>query len=360
MQAIGIDKLFTGEEWLNDVVVEWEAGRVNLIKPRKGYDRPVSREAAIAVPAFIDLQVYGAEQRLFSAYPEAATLRLMAESFLRKGTALFFPTLATNSLEVFKQCIDATRQYWNEGGRGVGGLHLEGPWINEKKKGAHLSAFIHRPSLDEVKELVAYGDGVIRIITLAPECCDAEITRFLSSKGILVSAGHSDASLEEANNSFGNGVRAVTHLYNAMSALQHRSPGLVGASFLHNNVMASIIPDGIHVSFDALKIAKRIMGRRLFAITDAVTDTDRGPYQHHSAGEWYEAGGVLSGSALSMHKAFKNLVEHCGLDVDEALRMCSTYPAQVSGCDQHGKISPGASAVLLLDPQWEVVECITA
>jgi len=360
MQAIGVNKLFTGEQWLEDVVVEMVGGIVKVIGPRKVYDRTIHREAAIAVPAFIDLQVYGAGGRLFSAYPHADTLRLMADRFLQQGTALCFPTLATNSIEVFKQCIDATREYWSEGGRGIGGLHLEGPWINEKKRGAHLSRFIHRPTLDEVKELVAYGEGVIRIITLAPECCGAEIIAFLSSKDILVSAGHSDASFEEANESFDSGVKAVTHLYNAMSALQHRSPGLVGASFLHKSVMASIIPDGIHVSFDALKIAKRIIGSRLFAITDAVTDTDRGPYQHKSAGDWYEAAGVLSGSALSMHKAFKNLVEHGGLDVDEALRMCSTYPAQVSGCDQHGRISPGAAAVLLLNSQWEVVECITA
>jgi N-acetylglucosamine-6-phosphate deacetylase len=147
-----------------------------------------------------------------------------------------------------------------------------------------------------------------------------------------------------------------------MSPLQHRQPGLVGAAFNHSKAMASIIPDGYHVDFAAIAIAKKIMGNRLLVITDAVSETNEGPYQHQLAGDKYECNGVLSGSALSMHKAFKNLVKHVGIEIEEALRMCSLYPAQVLGCDgEYGKIVPQAAGqFLVLDKQLEIAEVITS
>jgi len=129
-----------------------------------------------------------------------------------------------------------------------------------------------------------------------------------------------------------------------MSALQHRSPGLVGAVFNHPGVMASIVPDGYHVDFAAVKIAKKIMKERLFVITDAVTETSEGLYPHHLAGDKYESNGILSGSALTMMKSVKNLVQHCDIELDEAIRMCSLYPAQVLGLDNLGKIEKGYKA----------------
>jgi N-acetylglucosamine-6-phosphate deacetylase len=147
-----------------------------------------------------------------------------------------------------------------------------------------------------------------------------------------------------------------------MSPLQHRQPGLVGATMNHPFITSSIIPDGHHVDYAAIAIAKKIMRERLYAITDAVTETNEGPYQHQLAGDKYECNGVLSGSALSMHKAFKNLVEHAGIKVEEALRMCSLYPAKVLGCDdEYGKIVPQAvGQFLVLNKQLEIVEVITS
>ena len=147
---------------------------------------------------------------------------------------------------------------------------------------------------------------------------------------------------------FENGITTVTHLYNAMSPLQHRAPGLVGATMDHPSVMASIIPDGHHVDYAAIRIAKKVMKERLFVITDAVTDTDKGDYLHKKAGDKYEAGGILSGSALTMDKALQNLVNHCNIELAEALRMCSLYPAQVIKMDHKiGKIGKGYRQNLL-------------
>ena len=201
------------------------------------------------------------------------------------------------------------------------------------RRGAHVEALIHAPAKNEVKELLDYGKDVIRMITLAREVCVPWVIEELLSRNILISAGHSNATYEQAIHAFNHGVKAVTHLYNAMSPLHHRAPGLVGASMDHHSVMASIIPDGHHVDYASIRIAKQVMHDRLFVITDAVTDTESGPYQHYPAGDKYEAAGVLSGSALTMNLAVKNLVENAGIDLEEALCMCSLIPARVIGLE---------------------------
>ena len=362
-KVVGAQKIFTGEEWLDDHVAVLRDGLVEQVIPisqYNGVEQPQILEGYL-VPAFIDLQVYGASGKLLAVYPEPETLALMHQAFLSQGTILFLPTVATNTPQVFHKCIDAVRAYWQQGGKGVAGLHLEGPWLNPVKRGAHVEAWIHAPGLQEVRSMLDYGRDVIKMITVAPEVCSKEILQLIADRGILLSAGHSDAGYAEAMEGFESGIAAVTHLYNAMSGLQHRAPGLVGAAFLHETVMASIIPDGHHVDFAAVTIAKKIMGPRLFAITDAVTDTDSGPYRHQRNGDRYECNGVLSGSALSMHKAFLNLVREAKVEMDEALRMCSLYPARLLKMDGlYGRIAPRAAGqFLLLDKQLGVADMIS-
>ena len=273
---------------------------------------------------------------------------------------MFQPTVATNTLDVFHKSIDAVKKYWSEGGEGVIGLHLEGPWLNPEKSGAHPKELIHSPSIKEVEELLECGKGVISMITIAPEVCSNEVIALIGSYNIVISAGHSNATYEEAITAFDNGIATVTHLYNAMSSLQHRAPGLVGAAFNHPSVMASIIPDGHHVDYAAVNIAVKQMKERLFVITDAVTETNEGVYHHHFENDKYTANGILSGSCLTMHKAFLNLVAHLKLTVEDAAKMCSLYPAQLMGLKQYGKIAPGYSAqFLLLDDQLNLKEIIS-
>lgn len=314
------------------------------------------------VPAFIDLQLYGAYGKLLAVYPEPDSLHRISEYSRKGGAAACLPTVATNTRETVYRCIDAVRQYWLQQGSGVLGLHLEGPWLNPVKKGAHIESLIHPPTEQEARELLDYGKDVIKMITLAPEVCDPAILQMILDKGIVISAGHSNATYKQAREAFANSISAVTHLFNAMSPLLHRGPGLTGAAMDDERVMASIIPDGYHVDFAAVRIAKKILGERLFVITDAVTDTTEGYYQHYPAGDKYEAAGILSGSALTMNKAVKNLVEAVGLDLAEALRMCSLYPARVLGLEQQmGKIQPGFPVSLsVMNSEYEILDVLQA
>ena len=336
IKAFTADRIFTGKEWLHYYAMIVEDGVVKQLVPASCLPASLLKENfpdSFIAPAFVDLQIYGAHGKLLAAYPTAESLHLLNNYCNSGGAAYCLPTVATNTREVFFACIDAVRSYWSQGGQGILGLHLEGPWINPVRRGAHVEALIHAPAKNEVKELLDYGKDVIRMITLAPEVCEPWVIEELLSRNILISAGHSNATYEQAIHAFNHGVKAVTHLYNAMSPLHHRAPGLVGASMDHHSVMASIIPDGHHVDYASIRIAKQVMHDRLFVITDAVTDTESGPYQHYPAGDKYEAAGVLSGSALTMNLAVKNLVENAGIDLEEALCMCSLIPARVIGLE---------------------------
>lgn len=354
-RTISAAKVFTGDGWLYNHSVSVSNGTISAVAPAEG-----APEVYMVAPAFIDIQIYGAFGKLLSVFPGTDALYRLYDYCRQGGAPWFQPTVATNSSEVFYQCIDAVRAYWKEGGQGCIGLHIEGPWINTAKKGAHLAAFIHRPEVEEVRELLEYGKGVITMITLAPEECSQTVIDLIRSYGIVVSAGHSNATYEEATNAFNAGIPAATHLFNAMSPLQHRAPGMVGAIFDHPGVMASIVPDGYHVDFSMVRVAKKIMGNRLFVITDAVTETAEGPYPHQLQGDRYVSNGILSGSALTMASSLQNLVNRVGIPLDEALRMVSLYPAQVMNlADRLGKLQTGyTGSWVVLDDNLQVQEVI--
>lgn len=335
--------LFTGTEWLTNQSVTVEDGIISAIQPATSVI-----ESHIIVPAFIDLQLYGAYGSLLAAEPTADSVQKIYDYSKSGGAAFCLPTVATNYPDVMYACIDAVKQYLQQGGKGVWGIHLEGPWINPDKRGAHIAECIHPPTIEEVEALLAYGKGVIKMITLAPEQCNQTIIDLINNHGIIISAGHSNATYKQAMHAFDNGISAVTHLYNAMSGLQHRSPGLVGAAFEHPRIMASIIPDGHHVDYAAINIAKKLMGERLFIITDAVTTTSSGGYQHQLDGDKYLANDTLSGSALTMIKAVQLMVQHTDTDLAEACRMASLYPSRLMGMHQYGKIEVGLPACFTL------------
>ena len=357
------ERIFTGTEWLHNHAVIVSNGTIESVVPVSSLSSSQPTEQfdnCFIAPAFIDLQIYGAYGKLLSVYPEVDSLYKLKEYCEKGGTAFCLPTVATNTKEVFYKSIDAIKDYWSKGGEGILGIHLEGPWINPVKRGAHIESLIHPPTIKEAEELLNYGKGIIRMITLAPEVCNKEVIDLILSHNIVISAGHSNATYDEAKTGFANGITTVTHLYNAMSPLQHRQPGLAGAAMDDATVMASIIPDGHHVDYAALRIAKQVMKERLFVITDAVTDTTEGYYQHQLDDDKYEAAGILSGSALTMSKAVKNLVDFTGIELGEALRMCSLYPAQAMKLDSAlGRISEGyQSQMVVLDKQLEVVSLL--
>ena len=362
--AYSAGRIFTGADMLQHHAVVVRDNVIDAVMPLVSVPEEISitdfGEEALIAPPFLDMQLYGASGKLLSAYPEAATVQAIVDYSRSGGAAYCMPTVATDTYDTIFRCIDAIRDYWQQGGVGVWGLHIEGPWINPVKRGAHIESLIFSPTEEQVKTLLDYGRGVIKMITLAPECCSKEIITLIRSYQVVVSAGHSNATYEEAMQGFDNGIETVTHLYNAMSALQHRQPGLVGAAFNHNVVRASIIPDGHHVDFAAVSIAKKIMKDRLLVITDAVTATTGGEYPHKLVGDKYEANGILSGSALTMAKALYNLVNHVGIELAEALRMCSLYPARlISLSDERLLLKTGYPAELLvLGKELEVIRLI--
>ncbi len=338
-------KIYSGKRWYEDSTLLIENNIVTAIIQTTSLNFQPTQVYPFIIPALIDLQIYGAGGQLLSMHPNKEALYLLRAYCINGGAYWFQPTVATNSNKIIFDCVDAIKAYWADGGKGCIGLHVEGPWINDKKRGAHLTQFIYSPSLNEVKELLDYGKGIITMITLAPEICNKEIVDLIHSYGVVVSAGHSDATYNEAMEAFDGGIKTATHLFNAMSPLQHRSPGMVGAIFNHPSVMCSIVPDGYHVDFSAIKIAKKQLGNRLFAITDAVTNTGHGPYPHQLNGDKYEANGILSGSALTMLSCVLNLNKQVGIELGEAINMCSVYPAQVLKTPGiSGIIEPGYQA----------------
>ncbi len=357
-------KIFTGENTLTDYAVEVSDNIIVSVQPTHNYNTIEIiqlGEDNMFAPAFIDIQLYGAFGRLLSVFPDKETVSAIYQYSKEGGAAYCMPTVATNSYPVFFQCIDAIRAYWNDGGKGVLGLQVEGPWISVAKRGAHLEKYIFSPTIQQVKELLDYGKGVIRMITLAPEVVSSDIINYIQEQGIIVSAGHSNATYETATQIISDcRIPTATHLYNAMSPLQHRAPGIVGAILDHENILSSIVPDGYHVDFAAIRIAKKIMGERLFAITDAVTETSIGDYQHYLDGEKYTVNGTLSGSALTMGKCLHNLVHHVGIELEEALRMCSLYPAKAIKVDHRiGKIAVGQEAkFVVLDKDMQLMQVL--
>lgn len=340
-------KIFTGSsvETNKAILVDGEiiAGIVNENEIPSHYKPQDLKEQNIA-PAFIDLQIYGANNHLFSAELTLESLHATYEYCLKGGCSHFMITMATNVSQKYKVAFERIRAYWDEGGKGLLGLHLEGPYINPVKRGAHLASCIETPTVKEVTQLLEKGEGVLKMMTLAPEQCDEAVIDLLLKNNILLSAGHSDATFKQATQAFDKGIPLATHLYNAMSGLHHREAGMVGAIFSHPSVMCSLVCDGIHVSYPAIRIAKNVMQDRLFLITDAVTES-QSEYTHLLKGDHYVLPeGTLSGSALTMMQAVKNLVKHADVPLDEALRMASTYPAKMLGDYKLGKIEKGYEA----------------
>lgn len=312
-------------------------------------------------PAFIDLQIYGGNGLLFSADLSTAALEATYEYCLQGGCTQFMITMATNSIEKFIHGLEVAREYRRSGGKGLLGVHLEGPYINPAKKGAHLEKYIKTPTLEEITLLLQKGKEVFRMMTLAPERCDPACIDLLLRNGIVVSAGHSNATYDEAIDGFYKGIPVATHLFNAMSPLQGRQPGMLGAIYDNNDVRCSIVCDGVHVDFASVRISKKIMGERLFFITDAVTEVQYGEYTHLFKGDRYTLpDGTLSGSSLTMLRCVTNGVEKAGIPLPEALRMASLYPAAVLGeQEKRGCIRPGAAAdLVMLDEQLNILQVL--
>ncbi len=357
-KAIKNGKLFTGNEIFVDGKVLLIEGS-SIVDIINVIDIPSDAEVvdvagANIAPGLIDLQIYGAGGFLYAAERSERALEQISKTIMASGTTSYMLTLATNSLDVFRDAMAVAEGYTHPA---LLGLHLEGPYLNSKKRGAHPEELVRPPDQKEIEALLdSKGGDRVKIMTIATEFFDQETIQMLLDRGLVLSAGHSDADSEQAMHAFDAGVQAATHLFNAMSPLHHRAAGLPGAIFLHEKVAASIIVDGIHVSYDLVKISKQVMGDRLFLITDAVTTCDTGIYTHINKGDHFALpDGTLSGSALTLLQAVGNCVRHVGIPLDEALRMATLYPARVIAADKLGVLGQGMTAnILAFDNDFQV------
>ena len=303
---------------------------------------------AYLAPGFIDLQIYGSGGKLFAGKPEVVALKRMEDDLLNQGTTGFFATIGTNTNDIVEKGIAAAKEYRATARGNFWGLHLEGPYLNAIKKGAHPAEFIKKATLAEVKDWVGQADGVIAMITIAPELQDQEVIDYLHAQGIIISSGHSNATYEQGKGFLNKPIPAVTHLFNAMPQMHHREPGYIPAIF-EEKPYTSIVADGNHVDWAMIRMAKRELGDKLFLITDAVTAATEGAYQHRLEGNKYVMpDGTLSGSSLTMLRAVQNCVEKVGIELAEAVNMASLYPAKLAGKKTKGSVEAGFDADLII------------
>ncbi|WP_407469170.1 N-acetylglucosamine-6-phosphate deacetylase [Xanthomonas campestris pv. raphani] len=312
---------------------------------------------ATLLPGFIDIQVNGGGGVLFNNACTPQALATIAAAHRRYGTTGMLPTLISDTAEVMAEAIAATRQAIAQGVPGVLGIHLEGPYLSPARKGTHDAQKFRVPDAHEIAVDTSLDNGVT-LITLAPERVPLDDIRAFVAGGAVVFAGHTAATYEQARDGIAAGVSGFTHLYNAMSPLAGREPNAVGAALEDPAVWCGMIVDGVHVHPASLRVALAAKPRgKLLLVTDAMPMVGADSPSFDLYGETItaidgvvrNAAGALAGSALDMATAVRNSVQWLGVDLAEAARMASTYPAQCIGLGERlGHIAPGYQADLVL------------
>jgi N-acetylglucosamine-6-phosphate deacetylase len=362
-------RILAGDDFRDDLAIVIESGRITALisdaAPMLGQaDEQVDLGGGWLLPGFIDAQVNGGGGVLFNNRPDVATLRTLAQAHRRFGTTGLLPTLISDDVQVMRAAIAATRQAISEGVPGVLGIHLEGPYIAPARKGTHDANKFRVPDAAEIA-LAASLDNGVTLLTLAPERVPLESIRALVERGVVVAAGHTAASYEEARAGLEAGIRGFTHLYNAMSPLTGREPGAVGAALEDRDSWVGIIADGVHVHPASLRVALAAKPRgKVMLVTDAMPPVGADDPSYELYGEVItavdgvvrNAAGSLAGSALDMATAVRNSVQLLGVSLAEAARMASTYPAQFLNLDdRYGHIAEGHHAdLVLLDDALQV------
>jgi len=356
-------RIFDGERFHDERALIVKDGRVEAIVGLN--DLPegdvVTLAGGVLSAGFIDAQVNGGGGRMLNDEPSPNSMYMIADGHRPYGTTALLPTLITDTAEATAAAIAAAKIAVKTN-RGVAGLHLEGPHLAPARKGAHLAELMRPVEDRDVKSFIAAREEIgTLLVTMAAEQVTVSQVRELSEAGVIVSIGHSDSTSEAAEARFDAGARGVTHLFNAMSQLAHRAPGLVGAAIDHPSVWCGIIADGHHVDPKALRTAlraKRGEGK-LFFVTDAMslvgsemdTFTLNGRTVRRERGGFCSklvlSDGTLAGSDVDMASTIRYGVTYLELTLAEALRMATLYPARFLKLADRGQLSPGARADLV-------------
>ncbi len=368
-QVLRNARILAGDEFRDDLALVIEDGRISAVLPdaapavgHAGEQRDLG--GGWLLPGFIDVQVNGGGGALFNNTPDVETLRIIASAHRRFGTTALLPTLISDDAQVMRRAIAATREAIAMKVPGIIGIHLEGPYIAPARKGTHDASKFRVPDAEEIA-LAASLDNGATLLTLAPERVPLDTIRTLVERGVIVAAGHTAASYEQARAGLDAGIRGFTHLYNAMSPLQGREPGAVGAALEDRESWVGVIVDGVHVHPGSLRVALAAKpAGRVLLVTDAMPPVGADEPSYELYGETItavdgvvrNAAGSLAGSALDMATAVRNTVQLLGQPLSEAARMASTYPARFLNVDDRlGHIAEGFQAdLVLLDEALQV------
>jgi len=350
-------RLFDGERFLDDRALVVEDGAIRHLvdvreRPRGG--EQIDLGGGVLSPGFVDWQVNGGGGALFNADPTVRCIAEIAAAHRREGTTAFLPTVFTDAPDVLASALTAARK-----ARGIVpgalGVHVEGPFIDMRRKGAHPPEWIRPMREADAEALIAMRAGVMAV-TLAPASVPHDLIGRLAQSGIIVSLGHSEATAEEALAVFDAGARAVTHLYNAMSQLSSRAPGVVGAALADPRVVCGLIADGEHAHAAAYRVAIAAKGTHGVAlVSDAMPPAAGGPdvFELHGkrvkrvGNKLVDDFGTLSGAAITMKDAVRYVTDVLGLPLADALTMASLTPARLLGFEDRGRLAPDCRADLV-------------
>jgi N-acetylglucosamine-6-phosphate deacetylase len=358
MYALTNAVIYTGSDVLRNHAVIIENGLIAQVCTRDELPEGIEirdLQGANLSPGFIDLQLNGCGGVMLNDDVSAKTMQIMHEANLKSGCTSFLPTLITSSDEDMRTAIDAAREYQAQYKNQSLGLHLEGPYLNVAKKGIHSEDFI-RASDDLMIDLICDNADLVAKVTLAPEQNKSQHIEKLHQAGVVVAIGHTNATYAQARQGFESGITFATHLFNAMTPMTGREPGVVGAIYDTPEVYAGIIADGFHVDYANIRLAHKIKGEKLVLVTDATAPAGAemdyfifvGKKVYYRDGKCVDENGTLGGSALTMIEAVQNSVEHAGIALDEAIRMATLYAAKAIGVDHKlGRIKKGMVANLV-------------
>ncbi|WP_102957694.1 N-acetylglucosamine-6-phosphate deacetylase [Mangrovicella endophytica] len=351
--------VFDGDTTREGTAVIVSDGLVEAVRPQAELPagmRCTELDGGLIAPGFIDLQVNGGGGVLLNENPTVDGVRAICAAHRRFGSTALLPTVITDRPEITFAAIDAVEAAMAAGVPGCLGIHVEGPFISQARKGAHDPSLIRAMTDADVERFLATQVRPL-LLTVAPESVSNARIERLAAAGILVSLGHTDTDFETAMSAFAAGARCGTHLFNAMSQLGHREPGVVGAALERDDAWCGIIADGHHVHTAAIRIALRAKrgAGRVFAVTDAMATVGvadnvfwlNGRRVTRRDGRLTLDDGTLAGSDLTMIGAVRYLRDVVGVPFEEALRMASLYPAECL-CDRtRGRLAPGRRADLV-------------